>query len=385
MKKKILYILLCFTNLCLYAAEKPDYIVTKKSCFYDYRYDHYEPIADLNVGKIIYLEKNWFLLFNELIYVSDNQTEGEIKIDIAIPANTKDLFDEQIISKSENNYEWLPVYYLDILKQQNGNILRTYEPDIPEIIDESDYGMDSWKRRFEINGYLKIYNMMLGIGYGNGCTNNMACDLNIINIEKKANGYDVTVANGLALQEYFSEKYSDWLYGKIPAYTDYTPYKILIRFDGDYLKLYLNELKNLIQIFFKAENSTQKEIEYLVKTGKCDLSKVTWPRHADGTCDYDGSSTAKKISLSSTNVSVNKLMSVSENLKLRSGEATSTQVLTVMSAGTKVKILELGKAETIDGINSNWVKVEVQSGAKDRDGKEIKTGTVGWCYGGYLK
>ena len=78
-------------------------------------------------------------------------------------------------------------------------------------------------------------------------------------------------------------------------------------------------------------------------------------------------------------------MTVTENLKLRSGEATSTQVLTVMSAGTKVKILELGKAETIDGISSNWVKVEVQAGAKDRDGKVIKAGTVGWCYGGYLK
>ena len=80
-----------------------------------------------------------------------------------------------------------------------------------------------------------------------------------------------------------------------------------------------------------------------------------------------------------------KTMFVNENLKLRSGEATSTQVLSVMSAGTKVKILELGKAETIDGISSNWVKVEVQKGAKDRDGNPIKAGTVGWCYGGYLK
>ena len=84
-------------------------------------------------------------------------------------------------------------------------------------------------------------------------------------------------------------------------------------------------------------------------------------------------------------ISENKTMTVKENLKLRSGEATSTQVLTVMQAGTKVKILELGKTETIDGISSNWVKVEVQKGAKDRDGNPIKAGTIGWCYGGYLK
>ena len=55
-----------------------------------------------------------------------------------------------------------------------------------------------------------------------------------------------------------------------------------------------------------------------------------------------------------------------------------------MSAGTKVKILELGKAENIGGIKSNWVKVEVISG-RDRDGKDIKKKTTGWCYGGYLE
>ena len=80
-----------------------------------------------------------------------------------------------------------------------------------------------------------------------------------------------------------------------------------------------------------------------------------------------------------------KTMTVRENLKLRSGKHTSTQVLAVMQAGAKVRILELGREETIDGIPSNWVKVEVQQGAKDRDGKPIKGGTVGWCFGGYLE
>ncbi len=55
-----------------------------------------------------------------------------------------------------------------------------------------------------------------------------------------------------------------------------------------------------------------------------------------------------------------------------------------MAAGTKVKVLELGKSETIDGIKSNWVKVEVISG-KDRDGNKLKVGLSGWCYGGYLE
>lgn len=158
------------------------------------------------------------------------------------------------------------------------------------------------------------------------------------------------------------------------------------RFDGDYLYVYLNEKKEdaLFAIFININDKTFEEFKNLILTNKCDLSKVTWPRHADGTCDYDDSSKTIVLQKTSTNVAPNKVMTVSENLKLRSAEATSSNVLTVMSAGTKVKVLELGKEETIDGINSNWVKVEVISG-KDRDGNKLKVGLSGWCYGGYLE
>ena len=49
------------------------------------------------------------------------------------------------------------------------------------------------------------------------------------------------------------------------------------------------------------------------------------------------------------------------------------------------KVLGIGAEQTIDGITSNWVQVEVLAGAKDRDGKAIAAGTTGWCFGGYLK
>ena len=145
----------------------------------------------------------------------------------------------------------------------------------------------------------------------------------------------------------------------------------------------------ILATYVLVDSNTLTELESFMKTEKCNYSKVTWPRHADGSCDYDGSKKDVTVQTEkatpSTNVAQNKTMTVKENLKLRSGEATSTKVLTVMRAGTKVKILELGKSETIDGVSSNWVKVEVQKGAKDRDGNLIKDGTVGWCYGGYLK
>ena len=140
-------------------------------------------------------------------------------------------------------------------------------------------------------------------------------------------------------------------------------------------KLWLDA--NLFQTLIRTTPEACNQIEKWIKGESDDLSKVVMPKKLSV---QNESSKAT----SSTNVTPNKTMTVSENLKFRSGEATTSEVLTVMQAGTKVKILELGKAENIDGINSNWVKVEVLSGAKDRDGKTIRTGTVGWCYGGYL-
>ena len=79
------------------------------------------------------------------------------------------------------------------------------------------------------------------------------------------------------------------------------------------------------------------------------------------------------------------ILKSNDNLRIRKEETTSSGIITTINKGTKVKILKIGKEDNIDGINSNWVQVEIQSGSKDKDGKEIKAGTVGWCYGGYLE
>ena len=167
----------------------------------------------------------------------------------------------------------------------------------------------------------------------------------------------------------------------LPLYKKETPFYIYLIIDGDYMKMYIDEVseKNLFQTLIRTSPEACNQIENWIKGKSNDLSKVVMPKHGNASVQTEVTKT------NVTNVAQNKTMTVKENFKLRSGEATTSEVITVMSAGTKVKILELGKAENIDGISSNWVKVEVQSGAKDRDGRTIRAGTVGWCYGGYLK
>ena len=398
MKKNILIIGLFLTCFASFANEKPKYKAVNNSCIFDTELTNPLKNGEFKKGDLLILENNWAFLFDENIKANLEKSfvSGDILVDSIVPIKTKSLFEEKDIKYVKNDdFIYVPEYYYEILQKKDRALLPfKYEKHIQKISEYNDYTINSWYEPFALWNYLKITNALIGIGYGNGSSPNAIYDLNVINIDRISDGYEVIVANGEAsnesLKDRYFEKLGGWLDKKLPKYTDFTAYKLIIKFDGDYVSLYVDNLNNLIQTFVKIDTTTKEAIEKLITNNSLDLSKVTWPRHADGSCDYDGSKKTAGVtqatkSSSSTNVALNKTMTVKENLKLRSGEATSTQVLTVMSAGTKVKILELGKAETIDGISSNWVKVEVQSGAKDRDGKPIKAGTVGWCYGGYLE
>lgn len=72
-----------------------------------------------------------------------------------------------------------------------------------------------------------------------------------------------------------------------------------------------------------------------------------------------------------------------ENLRLRKTQDTSSETILVMAKRCHLTVLEVGKKDTIDGITSNWVKVEVHKGTQ-KDGKKNPYCTQGWCFGGYL-
>ena len=329
---------------------------------------------------------------------------------------TKSLFaDEKIlddfISKINKENTWLPVEYLEVIKSENRDTMKVILPTY-NYAKEWDEASDCWKEWHE--RYVEYYEIE-SIWYNDTVWYLSGQKINELQINKEWDYIIKTVTKQdyyiLSLKQtvnsiYNSKRLNSYitnteslrktpLYSESPAYYVEEEYKfdeILIDakfiFDGDYLTVYANEDK-FKQIYFRCTEETFEQLKSLIYTNKIDLSKVTWPRHADGSCDCDGNKktvvSQTEKATSNTNVALNKTMIVKENLKLRSGEAISTKVLTVMAVGTKVKILELGKSETIDGISSNWVKVEVQKGAKDRDGNPIKPGTVGWCYGGYLE
>lgn len=295
------------------------------------------------------------------------------------------VIDTEKIVDNKKLLRLIPEYYLEVLCKKNTDLIFEKQPLWNERKKRMENEPFPFEESFQPESYYISNTVILFSQHNYYLVKNVKKKNN--NIELDLLHYsddDVTDYFGKT-EDVFSEVYN--------KFRSNSNIKLLIQTDGDYFDLWINTKENYIGKYIAASESLCEQIVNLVRSNKCDLSKVIWPHHADGSCDYDSSkntvSSSKEYKITTTtyssNVSKNKTMLVTENLKLRSGEATSTQVLTVMSAGTKVKILELGKAETIDGISSNWVKVEVQTGAKDRDGKPIKAGSVGWCYGGYLK
>ena len=157
-----------------------------------------------------------------------------------------------------------------------------------------------------------------------------------------------------------------------PGYSQY------FRFDGEYLYIYLEDGKTLYATYCAYDESEEEALYEAIRTNEFDMTKFTFPRHADGTCDYEsgGGVPGKKI--------VNGVYRAKDNLRLRETGSTSGKAITTMQAGSLVLILSKGREETIDGITDNWVEVELQFGANDTEGKLIH-GEVGWCFGGYLK
>lgn len=376
MKKKLLFLFIFLINTIIYAKD-PVFILNKDVTLKDGNWDEY----DFNKGdKFIFKYETYgfsIINYNSLeisIFLNDfSGNEYDCSID--------DIYLSDYSFKINNNFSkdyWIPSYYYDLLKSNNptNNLLKYETYWSNKLIQARGDNTITWKDEFSVLKYFFGNYFFIVFGKLGGYD-----DVNFFAyLEEVSNAK--AIFNVQKMYSHFLPYNKQTIYNQpefLPLYEKATPFKVIFTIDGDYMNMYIDEISenNLFQTLVRTTPEACDQIENFILGKSKDLSKVVMPNH--------GSNTATIVSQKiTTNVAPNKVMTVSENLKLRSAEATTSTVLNVMAAGTKVKILEIGKAEIIDGINSNWVKVEIISG-KDRNGNIIKSGTTGWCYGGYLE
>ena len=284
-------------------------------------------------------------------------------------------FEERITEK-----KWYRDYFNEVIYGQDRNLLLEHQPRIEKKIHYYDDAYDDmilWfddpsRYRNEIT-WNKLddseYGFYISIGgWGNSYkAKKVATDLYELELE------DVRISQ--EWYEFLLEYGHDMKFALDATEPEYSLY---FRFDGEYLYIYLEDGKTLYATYCAYDESEEEALYEAIKTNEFDMTKITFPRHADGTCDYEsgGGVPGKKI--------VNGVYRAQDNLRLRETGGTSGEIITTMQADTYVRILSLGKEETIDSITDNWVEVETQFGAKNLEG-DFLYGKTGWCFGGYLK
>lgn len=269
------------------------------------------------------------------------------------------LFESSFLSTRKRNI-WIKEYYLKVLYSKERENIFTYEkwwrdewePDVYE-------GPFEWYEDLERN-YAKylFWNPLLN--------NGSDTFYHVKEVESFQSGYIVT-CNGVTpgMAQYYNGKrgysYNSLDYKGIIGREEW---KFILSIDGDYMDMYLDSKDNLLGTYVKVDAAVIEEWVKLLRTNICDLSNVTWPRRADGSSDYDDRVILRQ--------SIGSSYRTTDNLRLRSAEETTSDILTTLEKGTKVIVKELGKQQTIDGITANWVKVSLE----DR--------IEGWCFGGYL-
>ena len=275
---------------------------------------------------------------------------------------------------------WIRDYFNEVIYRKDRNIIVEYRPRLKE--EENIYYYDSAHDDM-IFWFDEPYNYIDRIECAEDDEYGYSVFMGTILCGKAKeltpDLYEVQIEDVRISQELYELLLEDGHNMKFALDATEPEYSLYFRFDGEYLYIYLEDGKTLYATYCAYDGLEEEDALYeAIKTNEFDMTKFTFPRYADGTCDYEsgGGVPGKKI--------VDGLYRAQDNLRLRVNENTSSEIITTMKADTYVIILSLGKEETIDGITDNWVEVETLIGSKNIEG-DLIPGEVGWCFGGYLK
>ena len=267
------------------------------------------------------------------------------------------------------NGTWITAYTYDILYTNAKDKIIKYEPYWGIETEYSRFDRDSWEDVISPTRLIMTDNSF----YIYSSDRNWRDFLFVS--EKEENGH-------FFIEVYTRGKKNPYYYDEgnfVARFTEPEKKGFYIGMDGEYLKLFEDGLDvKPLMVFARTDDywGITEKLRAIARGEKADLSDVTWPRHADGSCDYED-----KIIKTHK---VGGAYKTKDSLRMRAAERTTGDALATLAAGTRVKVEAIGKEETIDGITSNWLQVEVLDGAKDKDGNAIEMGMTGWLFGGYL-
>jgi hypothetical protein len=302
MKRFLLIFMLCVTaNVVFAQIQEVLCKVINKSSYFDFDSFKYPYKGALQPGEIInamnLISYSWipsennnkFLIyFNKVndIYCTFPQNLVPVKTSMffeqdIITDTTTFLFNEVIICKEM----WVPVHYADVLGSRDRETLPKHEPrllDYNKAGADAHYGTSEWYEIEEIydgirSGMVVFFNPII---YTHGG------EFLIKTIEKHEYGYKVECFVPYDIYDEYSNTrlmpYFNWDLCTGETIT------MFLHIDGECMDIFINktDVKHKFGTIIKVKEGFISQFQNLIKNGKCDLSKVHFPRRADGSTDY---------------------------------------------------------------------------------------------------
>jgi hypothetical protein len=230
-----------------------------------------------------------------------------------IPAETEDFFAEELISDtvSPEKKQLIFGYYAQALAESNRNVIRDRDALFWQWFDKQprfnpyDNNKEWWYFLYDIKYNFLIFQTALRL------ENHPYYRLEFLikNIKKEDHDYYITVkmyqsSNSRYFLDPANPPWANSPIAKIPVPSQREFFDLIIVPDGDYLDVYVDNYDAHFATFVYVDNQFLQELDTLIKTGTCnDLSRIIWPRRADGSMDYplpSGAGVSSNMSIQET-------------------------------------------------------------------------------------
>ncbi len=197
------------------------------------------------------------------------------------------VVDSELLTQENSLIRIIPEYYLEVLSKKNLSMIFEKQPLWLKTLEEcksGKYGPDSLEDFFHPEDYL-LSNTIVSFSQ-----HNFYMVKNIETID------DCKMLTLLRYRDSLDEAINEDVYSDIyKKYQKDAYIKLFVRFDGDYVDLWINSKDNFMGRYIIAPNVLCEQIHEFMATKDIDLSKITWPRHADGSCDYEDAPMSKTV------------------------------------------------------------------------------------------
>lgn len=211
------------------------------------------------------------IIANIFFYIEHSDRFDDVFSDEIVPKNTDDLIPSEFRTQESDEYVWIAEYYMDVVKKGNREILREYRPAAIKKYGEPGEDYYDWYT------YILSHNMISNCVIELDLSQFFIENINIIESEFKIEtdkyklDEDMLSKSNINMAE---------------------PHALYFIYDGDTANVFVDDLNTKLYSMVKIKKTDYEKLENFIQRKTNLIQDFTFPRHADGTCDYDEITTA---------------------------------------------------------------------------------------------